>query len=593
MRTHYCNEINLSLNDQTTTLCGWVHRRRDHGGLIFVDLRDREGIVQVVFDPAQGDLFETAQSLRNEYVIEVTGTVRPRPEGTVNPNMPSGEVELLANSLVVHNTTHKLPFNVDEYQDVGENTRLLHRHIDLRRPEMSQRIKLRAKACHILREYLGAQGFLDIETPILTKATPEGARDYLVPSRHSPGKFYALPQSPQIFKQLLMIAGFDRYYQITRCFRDEDLRADRQPEFTQLDIEMSFINENDIQSLMEKMIRHLFKVTIDVDLVDPFPHITYADAMLKYGTDRPDLRIPLELTELTPMMKEVEFKVFHSAANDPNGRVAALHIPDGAKHLSRKQIDDYGKFVGIYGAKGLAYIKVNQLDQGMAGLQSPILKFLDETTVQAILEKVSAKDNSIIFFGADNTRIVSEALGALRVKVAQDLDLIEDSWRPAWIVDFPMFEQDSQGNWQALHHPFTAPNINDAGQLKSNPGQSLSRAYDMVINGSEVGGGSIRIHHNDMQQAVFEILGIDTDKANDKFGHLLRALQHGCPPHGGIAFGVDRLISMMTQVSSIREVIAFPKTQTGHCPLTNAPSHADFAQLHELGITVNQPNKEE
>ncbi len=593
MRTHYCNEINLSLNDQTTTLCGWVHRRRDHGGLIFVDLRDREGIVQIVFDPAQGDLFETAQSLRNEYVIEVTGTVRPRPEGTVNPNMPSGEVELLANSLVVHNTTHKLPFNVDEYQDVGENTRLLHRHIDLRRPEMSQRIKLRAKACHILREYLEAQGFLDIETPILTKATPEGARDYLVPSRHSPGKFYALPQSPQIFKQLLMIAGFDRYYQITRCFRDEDLRADRQPEFTQLDIEMSFINENDIQSLMEKMIRHLFKATIDVDLVDPFPHITYADAMLKYGTDRPDLRIPLELTELTPMMKEVEFKVFHSAANDPNGRVAALHIPNGAKHLSRKQIDDYGKFVGIYGAKGLAYIKVNQLDQGMAGLQSPILKFLDETTVQAILEKVSAKDNSIIFFGADNTRTVSEALGALRVKVAQDLDLIEDSWRPAWIVDFPMFEQDSQGNWQALHHPFTAPNINDAGQLKSNPGQSLSRAYDMVINGSEVGGGSIRIHHNDMQQAVFEILGIDTDKANDKFGHLLRALQHGCPPHGGIAFGVDRLISMMTQVSSIREVIAFPKTQTGHCPLTNAPSHADFAQLHELGITVNQPNKEE
>ena len=593
MRTHYCNEINLSLNDQTTTLCGWVHRRRDHGGLIFVDLRDREGIVQIVFDPAQGDLFETAQSLRNEYVIEVTGTVRPRPDGTVNPNMPSGEVELLAHSLVVHNTTYKLPFNVDEYQDVGENTRLLHRHIDLRRPEMSQRIKLRAKACHILREYLEAQGFLDIETPILTKATPEGARDYLVPSRHSPGKFYALPQSPQIFKQLLMIAGFDRYYQITRCFRDEDLRADRQPEFTQLDIEMSFINENDIQSLMEKMIRHLFKVTIDVDLVDPFPHITYADAMLKYGTDRPDLRIPLELTELTPMMKEVEFKVFHSAANDPNGRVAALHIPDGAKHLSRKQIDDYGKFVGIYGAKGLAYIKVNQLDQGMAGLQSPILKFLDETTVQAILEKVSAKDNSIIFFGADNTRIVSEALGALRVKVAQDLDLIEDSWRPAWIVDFPMFEQDAQGNWQALHHPFTAPNINDAGQLKSNPGQSLSRAYDMVINGSEVGGGSIRIHHNDMQQAVFEILGIDTDKANDKFGHLLRALQHGCPPHGGIAFGVDRLISMMTQVSSIREVIAFPKTQTGHCPLTNAPSHADFAQLHELGITVNQPNKEE
>lgn len=590
MRTHYTHEINASLIDQTVTLCGWVHRRRDHGGLIFIDLRDREGLVQVVCDPSNKAVFDDAQKLRNEFVIRVTGSIRHRPEGTVNKNISSGEVELIADELHILNSSAPLPFNVDEYQEVGEEARLRHRYIDLRRPEVANNIKLRARITSDIRRFMDSHGFLDIETPCLTRATPEGARDYLVPSRTHAGKFYALPQSPQVFKQLLMVSGFDRYYQIVRCFRDEDLRADRQPEFTQLDVEMSFIDEHTIQEMMERMVRNLFKDIMDITLPNPFPRMTYEDAMRRFGVDRPDLRIPLELTELTDVMKSVEFKVFHSAANNPDGRVAALRVPN-AGELSRKQIDDYTKFVAIYGAKGLAYIKVNDINNIPDGLQSPILKFLPNEVIQTILERTNAQNGDMIFFGADHAKIVNEALGALRVRIGHDLGLSEGGWRPVWVVDFPMFAQGDDGTWEPLHHPFTAPQENDPEKLKANPGASLSRAYDMVLNGSEIGGGSIRIHDQKLQQAAFEILGIGPEEAQDKFGHLLNALKYGAPPHGGIAFGLDRLVMIMSGSQSIRDVIAFPKTQTAACPLTNAPAEVSFEQLHELHVKVAKTEK--
>ena len=592
MRSHYSHQINTSLIDQTVQLCGWVHRRRDHGGLIFIDLRDRSGLVQIVCNPENAENFKRAESLRNEFVIKVTGTVRHRPEGTVNAELDSGEVEVIAAQLDIFNKAAPLPFNVDEYQEVGEDTRLKYRYLDLRRPEMAKRITMRAKITHFMRQYMDHHGFLDIETPFLTKTTPEGARDYLVPSRNYPGQFYALPQSPQIFKQLLMMSGFDRYYQIVKCFRDEDLRADRQPEFTQLDIEMSFMEEQAIQDLVENMIRELFSALLDVTLPNPFPRMTYADAIKRYGNDRPDLRIPLELVDVGDLMTDVEFKVFHAPANDPCGRVAALAVPN-ASDLSRKQIDEYTKFVAIYGAKGLAYIKVEDPSTGLNGLHSPILKFLPESVIQQIIERTNATAGSIIFFGADHEKIVSEALGALRVRIGQDLGLSEDGWRPLWIVDFPLFETADDGSIQALHHPFTCAQESDPDKLLANPMNSLSRAYDMVLNGNEIGGGSIRISDVAMQKAAFKILGISDEEAHNKFGHLLRALQFGCPPHGGIAFGLDRLVMLMTKSESIRDVIAFPKTQTAACSLTSAPSHADFDQLRELGIKITTSNVEE
>lgn len=587
MRSHYCNEINSSLIDTTTTLCGWVHRRRDHGGLVFIDLRDREGIVQVVCAPEQSEAFELAQTLRNEFVVQIKGTVRPRPEGTINSELSSGEVEVVAETLTILNKATALPFNIDAYQEVGEETRLRYRFLDLRRPEMAKRLTVRSHVSRFFRGFLDDRGFMDIETPILTKATPEGARDYLVPSRTHPGHFFALPQSPQIFKQLLMASGFDRYYQIVRCFRDEDLRADRQPEFTQLDIEMSFVNEETIQKTMEEMIRQLFTTVLSVDLPSTFPQITYKDSLLRYGTDRPDLRIPLELVEIKDLMKDVEFKVFNSPANDPNGRVTALRLPKGSD-LSRKMIDDYTKFVSIYGAKGLAYIKVIDKAAGKEGLQSPILKFIPEDTITAILERTQAENGDIIFFGADKAKVVTEALGALRSKLGEDLDLYTSLWQPVWVVDFPMFEREGPGAWQALHHPFTAPKEDGVDALKADPGQSLSRAYDMVLNGSEIGGGSIRISNIDIQYAALELLGISNEQAEEQFGHLLSALKLGCPPHGGIAFGIDRIVMLMTGASSIRDVIAFPKTQTAQCPLTNAPARVSPGQLNELGISVKR-----
>lgn len=583
MRSHYCDQINASLIDQTVTLCGWVHRRRDHGGVIFVDLRDRGSLVQVVINPEQKAAFEQAQKLRNEFVIKIKGLVKHRPEGTINPNLPSGEVEIDTQALDILNTSDPLPFNVDEYQEVGEDVRLRHRYIDLRRPEMAKKIRLRSKITHYLRQFLDAHDFIDIETPVLTKSTPEGARDYLVPSRNNPGNFYALPQSPQIFKELLMVAGFDRYYQVVKCFRDEDLRADRQPEFTQLDIEMSFVNEADIQSMMERMMRQLFSEVMNITLPDPFPRMTYKEAMDRFGNDRPDLRIPLELTELTDVMKAVEFKVFNGPANDPDGRIAALRLPGGAE-LTRKQIDDYTKFVSIYGAKGLAYIKVTEREKGLEGLQSPILKFLPEEVVTQILERTQADNGDIIFFGADKYKVVCEALGALRNKLGEDLNLYEGDWRPLWVVDFPMFEKNDDGSFQALHHPFTAPVEPDAEKLLANPVGSLSRAYDMVLNGNELGGGSIRIHNLEEQKAALKILGFSEESAHAQFGHLLNALRYGCPPLGGIAFGIDRIAMLMTGSASIRDVIAFPKSQTAHCPLTSAPSEVAFEQLRELGI---------
>jgi len=585
MRSQYCGKVTSEYLGKEVKLAGWVHRRRDHGGVIFLDLRDREGIVQVVVAPANKAAFEMASSFRNEYVIQVIGKVRKRPEGTVNKELATGEIEIDAETLVLLNKADPVPFPIDEYHEVGEETRLKYRYLDLRRPEMLNKMKLRAALTRYVRRYLDENGFIDVETPFLTKATPEGARDYLVPSRVHQGSFYALPQSPQIFKQLLMMAGIDRYYQVVRCFRDEDLRADRQPEFTQLDIETSFLNEVEIQTILENMMYGLFKELLGVELPNPFPRMGYAEAMGRFGSDKPDLRIPLELTDVDDLLRDVDFKVFAGPANDKEGRVAALAVPGGAE-LSRKEIDDYTQYVGIFGAKGLAYIKINA-----DGLQSPILKFIPEAVVQKIIERTKSKVGDIIFFGADKSQIVSEALGALRVKVGHDRNFVEKGWRPLWVVEFPMFEK-GEGRLNACHHPFTAPKISDLNELTKDPINLVARAYDMVINGTEIGGGSIRINTEEMQVAVFKMLNIGEKEANEKFGHLLTALKFGCPPHGGIALGIDRLAMWMTGSDSIREVIAFPKTQTASCPLTDAPSPVDPKQLMELGIKVKNDDKE-
>ncbi|MCG8099483.1 MAG: aspartate--tRNA ligase, partial [Candidatus Thiodiazotropha taylori] len=562
MRSHYCGQINSSHIDQEVEICGWVHRRRDHGGVIFIDLRDREGLVQVVYDPDLPEIFSIAEHVRNEFVLRVKGRVRARPEGTVNKDLPTGEIEILGLDLEVLNRSDTPPFQLDEHEKASEEIRLRYRYIDLRRPEMLEKIRVRAQVTKSLRRFLEDQGFMDIETPMLTKATPEGARDYLVPSRTHPGEFFALPQSPQLFKQLLMMSGMDRYYQIVRCFRDEDLRADRQPEFTQLDIETSFMSEDEILQLNEEMIRQLYKEVLDVELPNPFPRMTYDEAISRFGSDRPDLRVPLELVDLGDLMQSVEFKVFSGPAKDAKGRVAAMMVPGGSA-LSRKQIDEYTKYVGIYGAKGLAYIKVNELAKGIEGLQSPILKFLPDEVVNAILERTAAKDGDLIFFGADKAHVVNEALGALRVKVGQDMELLQGDWRPLWVVDFPMFEWDeNHDRWTPLHHPFTSPKLDQLELLDSDPGACKSRAYDMVMNGVELGGGSIRIHQQDVQQKIFQLLEISDEEAEEKFGFLLNALKYGCPPHGGLAFGLDRLVMLLTGSSSIREVMAFPKTQT-------------------------------
>jgi len=583
MRSHYCGHLTEENIDQEVILSGWVHRRRDHGGVIFVDLRDREGISQIVFDPDIPEMFLQAERVRNEYVLQVKGKVRQRPEGTENPDMATGQVELLAQELVVLNTSETPPFQLDD-DDVSEEHRLRYRYIDLRRPEMQQRLFLRSQITRYLRNYLDDNGFLDIETPILTKATPEGARDYLVPSRTHQGEFFALPQSPQLFKQLLMMSGMDRYYQVTRCFRDEDLRADRQPEFTQLDIETSFMEEDKLMDMMEDMMRSVFAKVLEQQLPNPFPRMTHEEAMSRYGSDKPDLRIDLELVEVADVLTEVDFKVFSGPAKDPKSRVTALRVPNGSS-LTRKQIDDYTKYVSIYGAKGLAYIKVNDISAGREGLQSPIVKFIPDESLQSILDRTGAANGDLIFFGADKTKVVNEALGALRIKVAQDLGLVKHGWQPLWVVEFPMFEyDDSENRWTALHHPFTSPSSDNPQDLLDNPGGSLSRAYDMVLNGTELGGGSARIHSQEMQESVFKLLGIDEQEAQDKFGFLLNALKFGCPPHAGIAFGLDRLVMLMTGASSIREVMAFPKTQSAGCLLTSAPSEVSPAQLKELGI---------
>lgn len=586
MRSHYCGQVTAALLEQEVKLCGWVHRRRDHGGVIFLDLRDREGIVQVVLAPEQKEAFKIGESIRNEYVVQVKGRVRRRPQGTVNPDLVTGEIEVDGLEVVILNRAEPTPFPIDEYHDVGEETRLKYRYLDLRRPEMLNRMKFRANISRYLRRYLDDNGFIDIETPFLTRATPEGARDYLVPSRTRPGSFYALPQSPQQFKQLLMMAGMDRYYQIVRCFRDEDLRADRQPEFTQLDIETSFLDEFEIQHIMETMIRGMFAELLHVQLPNPIPRMTYQEAMSRYGSDKPDLRIPLELVDIGDLLKDVEFKVFSGPANDPHGRVVALRVPGGAE-LSRKEIDDYTKYVSIFGAKGLAYIKFNA-----DGLQSPILKFIPEAAVQTIVERTQAKVGDLIFFGADKTEIVNESIGALRLKVGHDRGLVQEGWRPLWVVDFPMFEK-GEGRLSACHHPFTAPKINDLSELSQDPLKLVARAYDMVLNGSEIGGGSVRINSSELQMQVFRMLNIPEAEAREKFGHLLDALKFGCPPHGGIAFGIDRLAMLMTGSSSIRDVIAFPKTQTASCPLTEAPAPVDPKQLLELGIRVRKELVEE
>jgi aspartyl-tRNA synthetase len=587
MRSHYCGQVDGKLIGQEVTVAGWVHRRRDHGGVIFVDLRDREGLLQIVFDPDAAAIFKEAERLRSEFVIKVKGRVRERPAGTVNPNLASGRIELLAQELELLNRSEPLPFQLDE--TVGEEVRLKYRYLDLRREVMSQRLRLRHRITRSMRHFLDDNGFIDLETPMLTKATPEGARDYLVPSRTHEGKFFALPQSPQIFKQLLMISGFDRYYQIVRCFRDEDLRADRQPEFTQLDIETSFLSQDDIMRLMEGLVRHFFKEVLDVSLPDPIERMTFAEAMRRFASDKPDLRIPLELVDVADLVKDCDFKVFAGPAKDPKGRVAALRVPGGSA-LPRSQIDEYTAFVGRYGAKGLAYIKVNERAKGRDGLQSPIVKFLNDAAVAGILERTGAQDNDLIFFGADTAKVVNDAIGALRIKVGQDLKLVREGWRPLWVVDFPMFEWDPEAKrWVAMHHPFTSPANDDTAALRANPEGALAKAYDMVLNGSEIGGGSVRIHRQEMQSTVFDLLGINAEEAQKKFGFLLDALKFGAPPHGGIAFGLDRLAMLMTGADSIREVIAFPKTQTAADPMTDAPTEVSEAQLRELHIRVRTP----
>jgi aspartyl-tRNA synthetase len=587
MRSHYCGQVNEQLVGQSVSVAGWVHRRRDHGGVIFVDLRDREGLVQIVFNPDARELFEGAEKLRHEFVVCVQGRVRPRPEGTVNPNLASGRVEIVAAQLELLNRSDPLPFQLDE--TVNEEVRLRYRYLDLRREVMGQRLRLRHRITRSMRGYLDAHGFIDIETPMLTKATPEGARDYLVPSRTHPGKFFALPQSPQLFKQLLMMAGMDRYYQIVRCFRDEDLRADRQPEFTQLDVETSFLTQEQIMQLMEELVRTLFAEVLGVTLPAPFPRMSYHEAMRRFGSDKPDLRVPLELVDVADLVKHCAFKVFSGPAQDPDGRVAALRVPEGGS-LTRKEIDEYTALVARYGAKGLAYIKVNQRERGREGLQSPIIKFLDDAALGGILERCAAADNDLIFFGADRSGVVSSALGALRLKIAQDRGLLAHGWRPLWVVDFPMFEWDADARrFVAIHHPFTSPRNDDAAALRAAPGQALARAYDIVLNGTELGGGSVRIFREEMQSAVFELLGIGAAEARLKFGFLLDALRYGCPPHGGIAFGLDRLAMLMAGADSIREVIAFPKTQTAADPLTDAPTEVSEAQLRELHIRVRTP----
>ncbi len=589
MRTHYCGEITAELIDRTVTLCGWAHRRRDHGGVIFIDLRDREGLAQVVFDPDRPEVFAIADRSRNEYVLKVTGKVRRRPPGTVNPNLRSGEVELLAHEIEVLNPSATPPFQLDD-ENLSENTRLTYRVLDLRREPMQKNMRLRYRVAMAVRRYFDAHGFIDIETPMLTRSTPEGARDYLVPSRVHPGEFFALPQSPQLFKQLLMVAGFDRYYQIVKCFRDEDLRADRQPEFTQIDVETSFLDEHGIQEINEGLICAVFKETLNVDLPKPFPRMTYAEAMSRYGSDKPDLRVPLELTELTDLMKTVEFKVFRGAADMPGGRVAALRVPKA--DLTRKEIDDYTSYVAIYGAKGLAYIRVNDRSKLPEGLQSPIVKFLRPEVLARIIERTGAEDGDLIFFGADKAKIVNDALGALRVKLGHDKGYAADGWRPLWVVDFPMFEWDDEAKrWAAMHHPFTSPKDGHEDLLASDPARALSKGYDMVLNGSEIGGGSVRIHRAEVQSKVFRALGISDEEARAKFGFLLDNLQFGAPPHGGIAFGLDRIVTMMAGAESIRDVIAFPKTQRAQCLLTHAPSPVDDAQLRELGLRLREKAK--
>ncbi|OIR15515.1 aspartate--tRNA ligase [mine drainage metagenome] len=590
MRTHYCGQLNVSNLGQTVTLCGWAHRRRDHGGVIFIDLRDREGLAQVVCDPDRADMFKIAESVRNEYVLKVTGRVRRRPEGTENKNIPSGEIELLCHEIEVLNVAVTPPFQLDD-ENLSENVRLTHRVIDLRRPQMQKNMMLRYQTARAFRRYLDDKGFIDIETPMLTKSTPEGARDYLVPSRVHAGEFFALPQSPQLFKQMLMVAGFDRYYQITKCFRDEDLRADRQPEFTQVDIETSFLTEEQIMELMEEMIRTVFKEVLNVALPNPFPRMTYAEAMARFGSDKPDLRVTLEITEVTDAVKDVAFKVFAGVANSENGRVAALRVPNGGT-FTRGEIDEYTKFVGIYGAKGLAYIKVNDVTQlNETGLQSPIVKNLNEAALKTIIERTGAQNGDIIFFGADKAKITNDALGALRSKIGHEKGYTNGkAWEPLWVVDFPMFEYDDEAKrWNACHHPFTAPKDEHLSMLESDPGKCLAKAYDLALNGSEIGGGSVRIHKEAVQSQVFRALNIGAEEAQLKFGFLLDALQYGAPPHGGLAFGLDRIVTMMTGSESIRDVIAFPKTQRAQCLLTQAPSPVDEKQLRELHIRLRQP----
>src|SRR5579863_3872494 len=591
MRSHYCGQVNESLSGQKVTVAGWVHRRRDHGGVIFVDLRDLQGLLQIVCNPDAAEVFATAEKLRNEFVICVRGTVRARPAGTVNANLASGAIEVVAEHVELLNRADPLPFQLDEH--VSEEVRLRFRYIDLRREEMRERLLLRHRITRSMRHYLDAAGFIDIETPMLSKATPEGARDYLVPSRTHAGKFFALPQSPQIYKQLLMISGFDRYYQIVRCFRDEDLRADRQPEFTQLDIETSFLDQAQIQELMEGLVRHLFKQVLKVELPNPMPRMSYAEAMRRYGSDKPDLRVPLELVDVADLVRGCDFKVFAGPAADPRGRVTALRVPQGGR-LSRKEIDDYTAYVGRYGAKGLAYVKVNELAKGREGLQSPILKFLSDAAVSGILERTGAADGDLIFFGADSGKVVSDALGALRLKVGQDLKLVAAGWQPLWVVDFPMFEWDADAKrWQAMHHPFTSPANLDYAALAASPGEATAKAYDMVLNGSEIGGGSVRIHSQELQSVVFDLLDISPEEARLKFGFLLDALKFGAPPHGGIAFGLDRLAMLMAGADSIRDVIAFPKTQTAADLLMDAPTEVSETQLRELHIRVRVPPKTE